>query len=78
MSSDDPNEFFDISQRSRKYGAVDAQNGAMLLDKVEQGKELGNQAQQGAGGRAAGGASDRFGSVMRGLRARGATESGGQ
>lgn len=79
MSSEDPNDFFDISKRSQKYGAVDAQNGAMLLDKVEQGRELGNRTQGSALGEKANvTAGERFGSVMRGLRARGGTESGAQ
>jgi len=85
MASGDPDSFFDIEQRGKRYGDVDAQNGAVLLEKVDRGKEEAKErellevaplsAGSGAGGSAresAGSmrvkATDRFGSVMRGLR----------
>lgn len=39
MSAPDPLEFYDISQRNKKYNAVNPQNGAELLEKVEKGRE---------------------------------------
>lgn len=67
MSSDDPNEFFDISQRSRKYAAVDAQNGALLLDKVDQGKQVAAAPEKPAPAEKLK-ASDRFGNFIGGFR----------
>lgn len=37
MASDNPDEFYDISQRNKKFGSVNAQNGAVLLEKVARG-----------------------------------------
>jgi len=50
MSTPDPLEFYDISQRNKKYNAVNPQNGAELLEKVEKGREglEPQQKQQGA------------------------------
>jgi len=39
MLSSDPLEFYDSSQRNNKYGSVNPQNGAELLEKVERGRE---------------------------------------
>lgn len=39
MSAPDPLEFYDISQRNKKYSSVNPQNGAELLEKVERGRE---------------------------------------
>lgn len=33
MQSDNPDEYYDISLRNRKYGRVDAMNGPVLLEK---------------------------------------------
>ncbi|EON65887.1 hypothetical protein W97_05129 [Coniosporium apollinis CBS 100218] len=37
MQADDQLEFFDVAQRNKKYGMVDRENGAILLEKVTQG-----------------------------------------
>ncbi|KAF2142852.1 uncharacterized protein K452DRAFT_248391 [Aplosporella prunicola CBS 121167] len=37
MQADDPLEFFDVSQRNKKYGRVNREHGAILLEKVNQG-----------------------------------------
>lgn len=86
MASGDPDSFYDIEQRGKRYGAVDAQNGAVLLEKVERGKDEAKERELaeiaalggagGAGARESAGsmrlkATDRFGSVMRGLRSAG-------
>ena len=39
MLASDPDEFYDISQRDKKYGSVNPQNGAELLEKVDRGRE---------------------------------------
>ena len=78
MKNDNPEEFYDIAQRNRKYAAVDKQNGPKLLEKVERGKNVQTgssdaiAASEQVGGKTK--ASDRFGNVIRGFR-RG-TESG--
>ncbi|KAB8349653.1 hypothetical protein FH972_023672 [Carpinus fangiana] len=73
MASEDPNEFFDISLRSKKYAAVDARNGPVLLDKVEKGSHGGAVQGDGAsmmstnvGGKEK--TSERFRRMMGGLR----------
>ena len=33
MKTNDPDEFFDVSQANKKYGRVDRANGAILLEK---------------------------------------------
>jgi exocyst complex component 6 len=33
MQTTDPDEFFDVSQANKKYGRVDRNNGAILLEK---------------------------------------------
>lgn len=33
MQSDNPDEYFDISTRNKKFGRVDAMNGPLLLEK---------------------------------------------
>jgi len=33
MQADDQLEFFDVAQRNKKYGMVDRENGAILLEK---------------------------------------------
>ncbi|KAF1812006.1 exocyst complex subunit Sec15-like protein [Eremomyces bilateralis CBS 781.70] len=38
MQSDTPDEFYDVSQRNKKYGRVDREHGAILLEKVMQGQ----------------------------------------
>ena len=69
MESGNPDEYYDIGQRNRKYAAVDPQNGPLLLEKVERGRELVtspegiNTVEQGKTK-----TSDRFGNVIRGLR----------
>lgn len=40
MEADDPLEFFDVSQRNKKYGRVDREHGAILLEKVNQGQSV--------------------------------------
>jgi len=37
MRTDNPDEFFDVSQANRKYGRVNRANGAILLEKVREG-----------------------------------------
>ena len=37
MRTENPDEFFDVSQANRKYGRVDRANGAILLEKVRDG-----------------------------------------
>jgi len=37
MRTDNPDEFFDVSQANRKYGRVDRATGAILLEKVREG-----------------------------------------
>lgn len=37
MRTENPDEFFDVSQANRKYGRVDRANGAILLEKVREG-----------------------------------------
>jgi len=37
MQTTDPDEFFDVSQANKKYGRVDRNNGAILLEKVREG-----------------------------------------
>jgi len=37
MRTENPDEFFDVSQANRKYGRVDRTNGAILLEKVRDG-----------------------------------------
>ena len=37
MQTDNPDEFFDVSQANRKYGRVDRATGAILLEKVREG-----------------------------------------
>jgi len=62
MSTQDPMEFYDISQRNKKYNAVNPQNGAELLEKVEKGRdglEPVQQKQQGAMAGIAGGHTNR-------------------
>ena len=69
MKSGNPEEFYDITQRDRKYGAVNAQNGPILLEKAERGKDLTtarDAVQSTEPGKSK--ASDRFGNVIRGLR----------
>lgn len=39
MASSNPDEFFDISQRNKKFGSVNAQIGPELLAKADRGKE---------------------------------------
>lgn len=36
LQADNADEFFDISTRNKKYGAVDALNGPILLEKLTQ------------------------------------------
>ncbi len=71
MSSGNPDEFYDIAQRSTKYGSVNPENGPVLLEKVERGKVEVADEKDGEAGKS-NKASDRFGSVqgmmMRGLR----------
>lgn len=38
MASENPEDFYNIAQRNKKFGSVNAQNGAILLEKVERGK----------------------------------------
>jgi hypothetical protein len=33
MQTEDPNEFFDVSIRNKKFGRVDAMNGPRILEK---------------------------------------------
>ncbi len=33
MQSDTPDEFYDVAQRNKKFGRVDRENGAVLLEK---------------------------------------------
>lgn len=33
MQTDNPDEFYDVAQRNRKFGRVDPQTGAILLEK---------------------------------------------
>ena len=70
MKSGNPEEFYDIDQRDRKYGAVNAQNGPVLLEKVEKGKEIGSsgEGQSSMDVSRTAKASDRFGNVIRGFR----------
>ena len=49
MRSKEPEEFYDASARSRKYGSVDRMNGAILLEKVHEGREIGQGQGQGGG-----------------------------
>lgn len=37
MATENPDEFFDVMQRNRKFGKVDNMNGAVLLEKIQQG-----------------------------------------
>ncbi|KAL1873980.1 hypothetical protein VTK73DRAFT_681 [Phialemonium thermophilum] len=39
MQSDNPEEFYDISTRNKKYGSVDAMNGPILLEKLAKANE---------------------------------------
>lgn len=97
LSANDPDGFYDIAQRDKLYSQVDAQEGAVLLEKVERAREeaaqhkareasiaSGEQAEASAVGGLPGSGtatptlseapsksskvSDRFGSVVRGLR----------
>jgi exocyst complex component 6 len=43
METDNSDEFFDVSLRNRKYGRVDRENGAILIEKVMQGREIAQQ-----------------------------------
>ena len=83
MRSDNPEEFFDIAQRNRKYGAVNAQTGAMLIEKVERGRVGSAAGSDGASlGKESESAraktSDRFGNYVRGLRRAADGERGSQ
>ncbi|KAF2087013.1 exocyst complex subunit Sec15-like protein [Saccharata proteae CBS 121410] len=40
MQSENPLEFYDVSQRNRKFGRVDRENGVVLLEKVTQGQSV--------------------------------------
>ncbi|EOD46453.1 putative exocyst complex component protein [Neofusicoccum parvum UCRNP2] len=40
MEAEEPLEFFDVSQRNKKYGRVDREHGAILLEKVTQGQSV--------------------------------------
>jgi len=98
MQSADPNTFYDIAQRDMLYARVDPQDGALLLEKVDRGrddamqreaKELASAvaAETPATGSSTGTAtpvegagksskvSDRFGSVVRGLRRAGESDN---
>lgn len=69
MESGNPDEYYDIAQRDRKYAAVNAQNGPLLLEKVERGRELaGSNEVFNAADQNRTRTSDRFGNVIRGLR----------
>lgn len=84
MASENPDEFYDISQRNKKFGSVNAQNGAVLLEKTMRGQQ---EMQADAAAKASGEegrsssnmgfrgyedartkASERFGGMMRGFR----------
>jgi len=39
MRTENPDEFFDVSQANRKYGRVDRANGAILLEKVREQRQ---------------------------------------
>lgn len=43
MTANDPDGFYDIAQRDKLYARVDAQNGAMLLEKIDRGREEAEQ-----------------------------------
>lgn len=47
MMSGNPEEFYDASARSRKYGSVDRMNGAILLEKVHEGRDIGADTREG-------------------------------
>lgn len=69
MESGNPDEYYDITQRDRKYAAVDAQNGPLLLEKVERGRELaGSNEVFSTADQSKARTGDRFGNVIRGLR----------
>ncbi|KAI9661980.1 MAG: hypothetical protein M1831_002895 [Alyxoria varia] len=70
MTSDDPDQFYDIGQRSRHYGAVNPQNGAELLEKVERGKDTNKLQAEAASAteHPETKSSGRFGNVIRGFR----------
>lgn len=71
MTSDNSDEFFDINQRNRKYAAVNAQNGPVLLDKVDRGRAINaDSVMNDSAAALRTNASDRFGNVMRGFRTR--------
>lgn len=56
MASDNPDEFYDISQRNKKFGSVNAQNGAVLLEKVARGgQEMADREKAAASGEDRGG-----------------------
>ncbi|KAF2457179.1 exocyst complex subunit Sec15-like-domain-containing protein [Lineolata rhizophorae] len=40
MQADNPEEFYDVSQRNKKYSRVDRENGAILLEKVHEGSQV--------------------------------------
>ncbi|KAI9718992.1 MAG: hypothetical protein M1828_006368 [Chrysothrix sp. TS-e1954] len=73
MRSDNPEQFFDIAQRNRKYAAVNAQTGAVLIEKVERGRAISAVSSDAVAlnkdhDQARGNTSERFGNYMRGLR----------
>ena len=43
MQTTDSDEFFDVAQRNRKYGNVDNLKGAMLIEKVAEGRAVAAQ-----------------------------------
>ncbi|OAA55601.1 exocyst complex component [Niveomyces insectorum RCEF 264] len=47
MQTDNADEFYDITTRNKKYGRVNAQNGAILLEKITHTVEGPNRAAQG-------------------------------
>lgn len=98
MKTADPNSFYDIAQRNKLYARVDPQDGAMLLEKVDRGRDDAMQREakelasaiaaetpatgpgtvaatpaEGAGKSTK--VSDRFGSVVRGLRRAGESDN---
>lgn len=66
MASENPDEFFDVSTRNKKFGKVDNMNGAVLLEKVQLGAAAAASATSPTGGSAsaaAKSAADKFATI---------------
>ncbi|KAF1985919.1 exocyst complex subunit Sec15-like protein [Aulographum hederae CBS 113979] len=61
MGAENGDEFFDVASRNRKYGRVDNLNGATLLEKVGEGRDIGG------GGVQSPVKTDRFASIRAGF-----------